>query len=93
MNRDDLYEQLKQYNVFTRRYFYPLVCDYACYRNLAVQDPLTIARRAARRILALPIYDSLEESQIENICEMIRYFHAKVIRPFSRDQVNRFLNF
>ena len=93
MSRDDLYEQLKQYNVFTRRYFYPLVCDYACYRNLAVQDPLTIARRAARRILALPIYDSLEESQIENICEMIRYFHAKVIRPFSRDQVNRSLNF
>lgn len=71
MNRDALYENLRQWNVFTRRYFYPLICDYACYRNVSVKDPLTVARRVADCILTLPIYDSLELSDVEAICEII----------------------
>ena len=39
MSRDALYEKLKEYNVHTRRYFHPLICDYACYRNVSVKDP------------------------------------------------------
>ena len=71
MSRDGLYEKLRKYNVFSRRYFYPLVCDYACYRSVSIDDPLTIARRVADRILTLPIYDSLTLSDVENICEII----------------------
>ena len=71
MNRDTPYEKLKEYNVFSRRYFYPLITDYACYRNVSVKDPLDIARRAAERILILPIYDSLDQSDVEAICEII----------------------
>jgi dTDP-4-amino-4,6-dideoxygalactose transaminase len=70
--RDVLYEQLKQYNVHTRRYFYPLLCDYACYRNLAVKNPLTVARQVASRILTLPIYPDLALEDVHRICEMIR---------------------
>src|SRR4030042_5790459 len=65
MSSDALYEKLKQWNVHSRRYFYPLVCDYACYRNVSVKDPLTVARRVADRLLTLPIYDSLELSDVE----------------------------
>lgn len=75
MSRDALYEKLKQWNVFTRRYFYPLVCDYPCYRNIAVNGSLTVARRVAERILTLPIYDSLELSDVEAICEIIESLH------------------
>lgn len=71
MSRDALYEKLKQYNVFSRRYFYPLICDYACYRSVSINDPLTVARRVADCILTLPIYDSLELSDVESICEII----------------------
>jgi dTDP-4-amino-4,6-dideoxygalactose transaminase len=71
MSRDALYENLKEYNVFSRKYFYPLICDYACYRSISIKDPLSIARRAADRILTLPIYDSLELSDVEAICEII----------------------
>jgi dTDP-4-amino-4,6-dideoxygalactose transaminase len=71
MSRDALYENLKKYNVHSRRYFHPLVCDYACYRSISVKDPLTIARRVADSILTLPIYDSLELSDVEAICEII----------------------
>ena len=72
MSRDALYEKLKEYNVFSRRYFYPLICDYACYRSVSINDRLTVARRAADCILTLPIYDSLELSDVETICEIIK---------------------
>jgi len=71
MSRDQLYEKLQQYNVFSRRYFYPLLCDYACYSNVSVKDPLTVARRVSECILTLPIYDGLEPSEVETICEII----------------------
>jgi len=71
MNRDQLYETLQHYNVFSRRYFYPLICDYACYRKVSVKDPLKVARRVADRILTLPIYDSLGLSDVETICRII----------------------
>jgi dTDP-4-amino-4,6-dideoxygalactose transaminase len=73
ISRDALYEKLKEYNVYARRYFYPLVCDFACYRSVSVKDPLTVARRVADRILTLPIYDGLELSDVEVICEIIRF--------------------
>jgi dTDP-4-amino-4,6-dideoxygalactose transaminase len=75
MSRDALYEKLKEYNVYSRRYFHPLVCDYACYRSVSVQDPLTVARRVSEHILTLPIYDSLELSEVETICEIIMCLH------------------
>ena len=74
MSRDALYEKLKEYNVFSRRYFYPLICDYACYRSVSVNNPLTVARRVTERILALPIYDGLQLSDVEAICDMIESF-------------------
>jgi dTDP-4-amino-4,6-dideoxygalactose transaminase len=66
-----LYEKLKEYNVFARRYFYPLVCDFACYQSTPVLDPLTVARGVAERIVTIPIYDGLELDDVEKICRII----------------------
>ncbi len=82
MDREDLYETLKDWNVYARRYFYPLVCDYSCYRSVTVNGPLTVARRAADRILTLPIYDGLELSDVEAICEIIKSIQ-KSLKPVS----------
>jgi dTDP-4-amino-4,6-dideoxygalactose transaminase len=77
MSRDAVYEKLKQYNIHARRYFYPLVCDYACYRNVVVKDLLAVARRVADRILTLPIYDGLQLTDVEAICDIIESFHVR----------------
>lgn len=71
MSRDALYEKLKEWNIHTRRYFYPLICDYPCYRSIPLNGSLTVARQVANRILTLPIYDSLELSDVERICEIV----------------------
>lgn len=73
MSRDGLYEELKTYNVYSRRYFHPLVCDYACYRHVAVKDPLRVARRVASRVLTLPIYDGLALEDVHKICDILEH--------------------
>jgi len=71
MSRDKLYEELKKYNIFTRRYFYPLVCDYSCYRSVPVKDPLAVASRIATQILTLPIYYDLSLNDVHRICDNV----------------------
>jgi dTDP-4-amino-4,6-dideoxygalactose transaminase len=38
-SRDEVFEALKQHNVFARKYFYPLCSNYDCYRNLDSASP------------------------------------------------------
>lgn len=71
MSRDELVERLQEYNVFARRYFYPLVPEYSCYQHLQNKSPLPVARRVAERIVCLPIYDSLATDDACRIAEMI----------------------
>jgi dTDP-4-amino-4,6-dideoxygalactose transaminase len=77
MSRDALYKKLKEWNVYARRYFYPLICDYSCYRSIPVNGSLPVARRVADRILSLPIYDSLELSDVEAICDIIQHLQRR----------------
>lgn len=77
MSRDQLYKELKKYNIYSRRYFYPLVCDFACYKSVAVKDPLTVARKVAERILTLPIYYDLGLDDVQRICDIIIATGAK----------------
>ena len=71
MSRDALYKKLKTYNIFSRRYFYPLISDYSCYQAVFVPKPLKVASKVAERILTLPIYPDLEEDHVETICDVI----------------------
>ena len=77
MDRDALYEELKKYNIFSRRYFYPLVTDFPCYRGLNVSDPLTVARGVASRVLTLPIYHDLAIEDVNRICDIIAHLSVQ----------------
>lgn len=73
ISRDEVYEKLKSHDVFTRRYFYPLISDFSIYRDLpsASRSNTPVAASAAAGILCLPIYPALEASQIDLICDLI----------------------
>jgi len=73
--RDQLYDRLKDWNVFARRYFYPLVTDFACYRGIVRQGELPVARAVASRILTLPIFSDLALDDVVRICGIIRHVH------------------
>jgi dTDP-4-amino-4,6-dideoxygalactose transaminase len=72
--RDELYEYLKEFNIFTRRYFYPLISEFPMYKGLpsSSQANLPIATDASRKILCLPIYPELSDGEVEFICKKIK---------------------
>jgi dTDP-4-amino-4,6-dideoxygalactose transaminase len=74
MSRDALYAALKDFNIFTRKYFYPLCTHFSCYAALPSADPrnLPVAERVAERILCLPLYGTLEEDTVRTICAVIK---------------------
>ena len=76
-SRDDLYNGLKEWNVFARRYFFPLVTDFACYRGMVREDELPVARSVASRIITLPIFSDLGLDDVVRICDIIRHIHER----------------
>ena len=70
---DRPFEALKAFNVFTRKYFFPLCSDYPCYSGLPSADPagLPVAARAVREVLCLPIYGTLPLDAVHRICDMV----------------------
>lgn len=69
-NRDQVYEEMKKYNVFTRKYFYPLCIDYKYYSQNNT-DNFPNAKKIVKEILCLPIYGELKKENVEKICEIL----------------------
>ncbi len=61
VGRDALYKKLRDHNIYTRRYFYPLISDFPMYRGLpsANRNNLPVATDTALKVLCLPIYPLL----------------------------------
>lgn len=58
-------------NIFSRKYFYPITADAACFRNKYKGDKLEKARDFSNRILVLPLYADLELKQVDRISEIV----------------------
>ena len=80
LSRDQLYLKLREYNVLARRYFYPLIPDFACYRGVVAAGGLPVARRTASRIITLPIYSDLALDDVERICDIIEHLQSEAGR-------------
>lgn len=72
--RDELYEELKNYNIYGRRYFYPLISQFPTYRGLPSARPenLPVAERVASQVICLPIYPNLKMEELDVVCKIIR---------------------
>ena len=72
--RDAVCAHLEQNGVFARKYFYPLITDFACYRGLPGFDSAAtpVAQRLADGVVTLPMYPELTKEEIAFICRLIR---------------------
>lgn len=72
-SRDEVYEELKQHNIYTRRYFYPLISQFPSYRGLESARPglMPVAEKVAEEVLCLPIYPDFDEKKVLFICNLI----------------------
>lgn len=72
--RDELFSYLEEFNVMSRKYFYPLVTDCECYAEKYGGADVPVARYTAERILTIPLYGQMGLAAAQNICEIIAGF-------------------
>jgi dTDP-4-amino-4,6-dideoxygalactose transaminase len=73
LSRDQLYEELKKENIYSRRYFYPLISDFPMYSDLpsSSSDNLSVAKKVASEVLCLPIYPDLQVDDQQRVIDLI----------------------
>ena len=74
MDRDALYQRLKDAEVLGRRYFYPLISNMPMYRGLASAAPvkLPVANRISEQVICLPIYPDLTVEDQGRVIDVIK---------------------
>ena len=70
-SRDDVYDALAEQQVFSRKYFYPLTTDFACYRDRFDSSRTPVARYVASHVLTLPMYADLALEDVDRICDIV----------------------
>ena len=68
--RNYVYEYLKKFNIFSRKYFYPLCTDYK-FSEKNVNYNIPNAEKIVNQVLCLPLYGELTQNDIEKICKII----------------------
>lgn len=74
LTRDELYEKLKENNILSRRYFYPLISNMPMYRGLPSADTahLLQANTLAEKVLCLPIFNELTIEEQQQVIALIK---------------------
>lgn len=72
--RDELYFRMREENVYGRRYFYPLISEFATYRDLpsASKENLPNAHRMADSVICLPMHHELSDNDLVRIIDTIK---------------------
>lgn len=70
MSRDELCEKLAKYNIYARKYFYPLVSANKGFDEGAGQET-SLAKNYSNNILCLPLYAHLALDDVDRICDII----------------------
>ena len=70
MTRDELSELLESYEIYPRKYFYPISNEFPIYENCKGKTP--IAKDISERVLTLPLYADLSLGDVDRICDIIK---------------------
>ena len=69
LSRDQLFDKLKEHQIFARKYFYPLMTDLNIYQEYISFTPK--AKLLSEQVLCLPMYPCLTVEQVEVIVSFI----------------------
>ncbi len=70
-DRNYVYEKLRENNIFSRKYFYPLTNTFDCYHGKYDASLTPNALYISERVLTLPMYADLSVNDVDRICEII----------------------
>ena len=69
LSRDELFEKLKQHNIYARKYFYPLMTEFSVYKPYQSDTPN--AKQLSEQVLCLPMYPNLSNEDIQKVVQII----------------------
>ena len=67
ITRDELYKEMRDKNIYVRKYFYPLISEADCYKDDFQGCDTPVAENMSKRVLTLPIYETLDLDQVRII--------------------------
>lgn len=71
ISREYIHEELIKYNIYTRRYFYPITTMAECYKKTFSSENIPIAKYVSENILTFPIYSDLSLELVDYICDIV----------------------
>jgi len=71
ITRDQVFNILKEKGINAKKYFYPLVTEYACYKDVYRAD-IPISRIIANQVICLPMYGELDTESINFITSALK---------------------
>ena len=71
LSRDEVFARLTERDIHPRKYFYPCVNAYQCYKDRFSPEDTPIAARISQEILTLPMYADLPVETVDEICDII----------------------
>ena len=72
LNRDQVVEVLKKNEIYARKYFYPIISDYDCYKNQYDSMDTPVAKRMGERVITLPLFADMTEEQVHKVCSVLQ---------------------
>lgn len=78
ISRDEIHQELMKYNIYTRKYFYPLTNQIECYQSTFTPNHTPVAQQISEKILTLPLYADLHLDDVDRICHVIKELTVKV---------------
>lgn len=74
--RNEVAHHLAEHDIMARKYFYPLVNDFDCYRSQYDSKDTPVALSIAKRVLTLPLYAELGLDEVDEICRLVLELHS-----------------
>ena len=71
LSRDELADVLREQEIFSRKYFYPIVTEFSCYKGKYPFIEESVAKYVSERILCLPLYDTMTDEDVERVLSAI----------------------
>lgn len=69
-SRDDVFRELREHDIFSRKYFYPAINEMSCYKEDYEQNT-PVAHDVSTHILTLPMYEELTLEDVDRICDIV----------------------
>lgn len=70
-SRTEVFDRLAQFDIVTRKYFYPLTNTFSCFNKEYDVNETPVALHISKRVLTLPLYADLNMEDVDKICEII----------------------